>query len=101
VAVGHGGQTLSFVVSNDNSSLFSVQPGIDASGKKSFTPAANATGSTTVSVRIHDDGGTANGGVDSSAVQTFTISVNAVNDAPSFSKGADQSVNEDARRTIH
>jgi hypothetical protein len=29
-------------------------------------------------------------------VQTFTLTVNAVNDAPSFTKGADQAVNEDA-----
>ena len=45
----------------------------------------------------HDNGGTANGGVDTSArSQTFTITVNPVNDAPSFTKGADQTVNEDA-----
>ena len=31
---------------------------------------------------MKDDGGTANGGVDTSAAQTFTISVTAVNDAP-------------------
>ena len=35
-----------------------------------------------MSVRIHDNGGTANGGVDTSAAQTFTITVTAVNDAP-------------------
>ena len=34
-----------------------------------------------------DDGGTANGGIDTSAAQTFTITVTAVNDAPSFIKG--------------
>src|SRR2546426_3955148 len=31
-----------------------------------------------------------------SATQTFTITVTAVNDAPSFTKGADQTVLEDA-----
>ena len=35
-----------------------------------------------MSVQIHDNGGTANGGVDTSAAQTFTITVTAVNDAP-------------------
>ena len=45
---------------------------------------------------LHDNGGTANGGVDTSATQTFTITVTAVNDAPSFTKGADQTVAEDA-----
>src|SRR4029079_18341060 len=34
--------------------------------------------------------------VDTSPPQTFTITVNPVNDAPSFIKGADQTVNEDA-----
>ena len=34
-----------------------------------------------VTVSLNDDGGTANGGDDTAAV-TFTITVNAVNDAP-------------------
>ena len=46
--------------------------------------------------RLQDNGGTANGGVDTSAPQTFTITVTRVNDAPSFTKGADQTVLEDA-----
>ena len=45
---------------------------------------------------LADDGGTANGGVDTSASQTFTITVTAVNDAPSFTKGANQTALEDA-----
>ena len=40
-------------------------------------------------MQLHDNGGTANGGVDTSAPQTFTITVTAVNDAPSFTKGAE------------
>ncbi len=35
--------------------------------------AANANGFATVTVQAHDNGGTANGGVDTSAAQTFTI----------------------------
>ena len=58
--------------------------------------AANANGLATVTVILKDDGGTANGGSDTFTTQTFTITVNAVNDAPSFVKGADQTVNEDA-----
>ncbi|MCY2990850.1 MAG: dockerin type I domain-containing protein [Planctomycetota bacterium] len=68
-------QTLTFWVSNDNNGLFSVQPAILANGTLSYTPAANASGSATVTVRLHDDGGIANGGVDTSAPQTFTINV--------------------------
>src|SRR5262249_50959858 len=60
-----------------------------------FTPAANANGSATITLRAHDDGGTANGGNDTSAPQTVVINVTAVNDAPSFTAGADQSFAED------
>ncbi|HBB95755.1 MAG TPA: hypothetical protein DC054_10225, partial [Blastocatellia bacterium] len=90
------GQTVSFTLTNDNNALFSTQPAVGSTGTLTFTPAVNANGSATISVVIKDNGGTANGGVDTSAVQTFTITVNAVNDTPSFTKGANQTVNEDA-----
>jgi hypothetical protein len=90
------GQTVQFLVSNDNTALFSVQPTIAANGTLTYTLAANANGVATVSVQLKDNGGTANGGQDTSAVETFTITVTAVNDAPSFAKGANQAVLEDA-----
>ena len=90
------GQVLNFIVSNNNNALFSVQPAVSAAGTLSYTPAANANGLATVSVQIHDDGGVANCGVDTSAIQTFTITLTAVNDAPSFTKGADQAVAQNA-----
>ena len=90
--VNESGQSVSFLVSNDNNSLFATQPAIAADGALSYTLAQNAYGSATVTVRAKDDGGTANGGVDTSAPQTFTISVAPVNDAPSFTKGANQAV---------
>ena len=90
------GQTVSFNVSNDNNALFSVQPAVSPTGVLTFTPAANAFGSATVSVFLSDNGGTANGGDDTSATQQFTITVTGINDAPSFTKGADQTVAEDA-----
>ena len=43
-----------------------------------------------------DDGGTAYGGVDTSRVADFTITVTAVNDAPSFTSGGAVTVNEDS-----
>lgn len=85
-------QALNFIVSNDNNGLFSTQPSISPSGTLSYTPAADSYGSATVTVQIHDDGGTANGGVDTSAAQMFTITVTPVNDVPSFTVGANQSV---------
>ncbi|HZJ13627.1 MAG TPA: Ig-like domain-containing protein [Chthoniobacteraceae bacterium] len=90
------GQALNFIVGNNNPSLFSAQPAIAPNATLTYTPAANANGSATATVQIHDNGGTANGGVDTSVAQTFTINVTAVNDVPSFTKGADQTVNEDA-----
>ncbi|MBI2927030.1 MAG: hypothetical protein HYY24_15150, partial [Verrucomicrobia bacterium] len=93
---GDAGAVLTFLVTNDNNALFSAQPAIDGGGTLTFTPAPEANGSATVTVSLMDDGGTANGGTDTSAAQTSTITVAAVNDAPSFAKGADQVVNEDA-----
>ena len=89
-------QVADFIVTNNNNALFSVQPAVAANGTLTYTPAPNANGSATVTVQVHDNGGTANGGVDTSAAQTFTITVTAVNDVPSFTKGADQTVLEDA-----
>ncbi|MBP7691746.1 MAG: tandem-95 repeat protein [Anaerolineales bacterium] len=78
------GQTVSFALTNTNNSLFSAQPALSAGGQLTFTPAANAFGSATVYVTASDNGGTANGGQNTAAVQTFVITVNAVNDAPAF-----------------
>jgi HD domain len=90
-----GSQNVSFTASADNPGLFTVQPAIAANGKLTFTPAANAGGVATITVIAVDDGGTANGGNDTSAAHTFTITITAVNDAPSFSAGANQTVLED------
>jgi hypothetical protein len=84
------GQTVTFTVSgNTNSGFFSVQPTIDGAGNLTFTPAANAFGAATISV-------TASDGTDTSAAQTFIIAITGINDAPSFVKGSDQTVNEDS-----
>jgi CSLREA domain-containing protein len=89
-------QTVTFTATNNNNALFSNQPAISSTGSLSYTPAANANGAATVSVTLKDNGGTANSGVDTSPAQTFTITVNTVNDAPSFTSGPNQSVGEDA-----
>jgi hypothetical protein len=62
--------------------LFATQPAVAGDGTLTYTPATHAFGSATVSVKIKDNGGTANGGKDESAAQSFTIAVTAVNDAP-------------------
>lgn len=89
-------QTLTFLVSTTNDALFSVLPAIAANGRLTYTPAPHAFGTATVTVQLKDSGGTQSGGQDTSAAQTFTITVTGINDVPSFTKGADVTVNEDA-----
>ena len=69
-------------MTNSNNALFSVHPAVSAPGTLSYTPAPDANGSAIVTVRAHDNGGTAFGGVDTSAPQTFKITVTEVNDPP-------------------
>jgi hypothetical protein len=71
------GQAVNFIVTNDHPTLFNVQPDISPTGDLTYTPAAGATGNATVSVSLHDDGGTANDGADTSITRTFTIAVPA------------------------
>jgi VCBS repeat-containing protein len=76
------GQTVSFDVSNNNPTAFGLlgvggQPAIDGDGTLTFTPGSGAGGTiVTVTVTAKDNGGTANGGHDTSAPQTFTITIN-------------------------
>jgi hypothetical protein len=90
-------QSLTFTFTTNNSALFSAGPAINSStGALSFTPAANANGFAFVSMlRLQDNGGTANGGVDQTTTSGQTIMVNPVNDAPSFSLAGDVTVAED------
>lgn len=89
------GQSVSFVVSHNNASLFAMPPAIAPNGTLTFTPAPNASGSATVSIQARDNGGVQNGGVDASATQTFVITVRAVNDAPVNTVPGAQSTLED------
>jgi len=85
-ATDEASQVVSFIIINGNPSLFAGPITVTASGLSatlSYTPALNANGVVTVQIRARDNGGTARGGVNVSAFQTFTITVNAVNDNPS------------------
>jgi hypothetical protein len=56
-----------------------------AAGKLVFAPAANANGAgyASFTFQVQDDGGTANGGVDTDpTARTMTVNVTSVNDAP-------------------
>jgi hypothetical protein len=79
-----------------------ISPASVTAGSLVYTPVANAKGSpvATFTFQVHDDGGTANGGVDLDPTpNTISINVTSVNDAPS---GADKTVttNEDVAYTF-
>src|SRR4029079_15714564 len=62
------GQVLTFVVTNNtNAALFSAGPAVNGTnGNLTFTPAPNAHGTVTITLRLDDNGGTLNGGIDQS-----------------------------------
>ena len=71
-------------------------------GNLAYTPAANVngTGADSFTFQVQDDGGTANGGVDTDQTpNTITIDINPVNDAPA---GSDNTIalNEDTPYTF-
>src|SRR4029078_6460072 len=80
------GQTLTYsVVENVANGILTFNP----NGTFSYQPNANFNGSDSFTFK-------ANESLADSNVATFSITINPVNDAPSFAKGADQTVNEDA-----
>ena len=91
------GQTVTFEVSaNTNPSLFSGPPAVSPTGTLTYTAAPDASGSAEITIVLRDSGGTDNGGVNTSAPRTFTITVTSANDAPSFTAGASHLSAEDA-----
>lgn len=80
-------QKLTFEITNvTNASIFETTPAISETGTLTYTItdvyASKTPTVSTVTVRLKDDGGVLNGGVDTSATQDFTITINPVNDAP-------------------
>jgi hypothetical protein len=92
-------QTLTVTASSNNSGLTGT-PAVtytspNSTGTLTFTPAANAFGTATITVTVKDDGGTQNGGDDTTQVQ-FTVTVNHVNVAPTINTPANLTINENA-----
>jgi len=95
------GQLLDFVLTNDNPGLFTVQPTVSPAGALTYTPKAGDGGVAHLTVRLHDNGGTASGGTDSSSAQSFTITVPAANTAPGVTvTSSSSSVNEGSPVTL-
>lgn len=81
-ATNEVGQILTFTLTTDNDALFAVKPSIDpATGTLSYVLAPNANGYANIQARLSDDGGTANGGDDTS-LGSFRIVAAAQNDGP-------------------
>ena len=88
-------QNVGFTATVDQPALFAALPAIDPIGTLRFTPAPDANGTATITVTAIDDGGTTNGGHDTSTVHTATITINPINDAPTFTDGGDVTATED------
>ena len=58
--------------------VLAVLPAVDSTGILTYTLTNTLAGTSTFDVQVRDSGGIANGGVDTSAVQTFTLTVNHV-----------------------
>ena len=67
-------QTLTFTVTADDPTLFSVQPAISPTGTLTFTP-SGTPGTTTITIQLTDNGGTANGGNNTATPQTAHITL--------------------------
>jgi hypothetical protein len=98
--IGAGGgesQTLTVTASSGNTALIPnptvTYTSANATGSLAYTPVADANGSAVVTVTVTDNGGTANGGVNTFQ-RTFTVNVNAANDAPDVAAISDQSVGD-------
>jgi PKD repeat protein len=87
-------QALIFHLSTDNESLFQQIPAVYPSGMLSFTPMPDQFGEAVVSISLQDDGGTLNGGIDTSITQTFVIEITPVNDPPVANAGTSYEVQE-------
>jgi hypothetical protein len=74
------GQTVTFTVTNDNPSAFAPgqPPAVAFDGTLTFQPAFIVLSPMTANVTVvaHDNGGTANGGQDTSGSQQFMITIN-------------------------
>ncbi len=95
-------QTLSVTATSGNPGLI-PNPTVtytspNATGSLSYTPVANQNGTAIITVTVMDNGGTANGGVNTFQ-RTFTVNVTAVNDPPVALAKDGGNVQSNMRRT--
>jgi hypothetical protein len=71
-----------------------------SNNRLSYTPGANASGNVTLSITINDQGNTGTGGALSNS-QNRTLSIAAVNDAPTVNASASIAATEDEQQSIN
>jgi gliding motility-associated-like protein len=98
-AVGESGQSLNFTVTQISSSgtlTFSQNPSLNSVGDLVYNTTLNTNGTATFEVELFDDGLSNFPNVNQSITESFTITVDAINDAPIFTRGSNQTIDEDA-----
>jgi len=98
IVIGPNGNKdyINFYTSNNNASLFDIQPTIDDNGKLTFKSALNANGIALVQTYMTDGGITNN----TSVIKRFYIKVLPVNDQPSFEGTDIESLEDSGTRYI-
>ncbi len=95
---GKESETLAVTASSNDTALINptvTYTSANSTGTLTFTPAANSFGTATITLTVIDNGGTANGGVDTTSVQ-FTVTVNQVTINPTINTPSNLTINENA-----
>jgi len=100
---GETGQTLTFNITPTGTTgtlAFSSGPAINSTtGTLTYTTSADTNGTATFDVTLSDNGSNVPPNSNTSAPQSFTITVNAVNDAPTITAGGTLNYTENAAAT--
>ena len=90
-------QTITFistVIAQSPFMSFVQFPKVDASGTLTYEVASTANGTATIEVFLKDDGSNTPPNANTSSTYTYTITVNPINDAPTFTVGDNIVVDE-------
>ncbi len=108
--IGPGGsgemQVLTVTATSDNTGLIPdptvTYTSANATGSIAYTPVADQSGTAVITVTVMDDGGTADGGMNTVS-QMFTVTVTDVNDAPTLDAIADPAaiLEESGQQTVN
>jgi PKD repeat protein len=90
-------QTLTFVLTHNHQELFSELPTIDPlTGDLTMKPESNLSGISVIDVALQDD----STGTNISQSQQFTVTIQPVNDAPSFTLGENLAIKQNTAKIV-